>query len=58
MVPSSSGLASVNSQENLTRPMTAVRGAGFTSSHGHRGMFLNLKLCTTRSRHILFIFSI
>lgn len=46
MVPSSSGLASVNSQENLTRPMTAVRGAGFTSSHGHRGMFVILKLST------------
>ncbi|GFY44727.1 intraflagellar transport protein 88 homolog [Trichonephila inaurata madagascariensis] len=34
LVPSSSGLSS-SSQEGLTRPMTAVRGAGFTSS-GHR----------------------
>ncbi|XP_054722673.1 intraflagellar transport protein 88 homolog, partial [Uloborus diversus] len=34
LAPSSSGLSSV-SQDNLTRPMTAVRGAGFTSS-GHR----------------------
>ncbi|GIY46022.1 intraflagellar transport protein 88 homolog [Caerostris extrusa] len=31
LVPSSSGL-STSSQEALTRPMTAVRGAGFTSS--------------------------
>lgn len=58
MVPSSSGLASVNSQENLTRPMTAVRGAGFTSSHGHRGMFLILKLSTIDTVSILVIFSI
>lgn len=56
MVPSSSGLASVNSQENLTRPMTAVRGAGFTSSHGHRGMFLILKLFTVGTISILATF--
>lgn len=51
MVPSSSGLSTASPQDNLTRPMTAVRGAGFTSS-GHRGnnvlLFLFYKIIKTK----------
>lgn len=38
--PSSSGRSTASSQDGLARPMTAVRGAGFTSGHrGQTGVF-------------------